>query len=570
MKTTVQLLFTLAVLFALLPATATGSEVSSCPVQSLEVERLPQLNVARNGHQVFFSNGTAIVMGGHTAGFIPTATAESYHDGQWNLQPMVYTHDQGLALQTRRGEIIICGGHLQPLGIGQTFTFERYDPATGTFDGYGCLEQKRCFAQALEMDSGKIVISGNWYDDDCIELFDGSRQCHFVKAVSQHRSMPYILRTAKDNAIIFSSVDIHGEPLDSIIVDRLQGESFSEPLLQQWKPINLIIGNHCADGFIGDEQQGRYAYIITAYNQEGQLALIKTEGEQFSLLPTSTPVPVRSQWGEIAYFTGVIANRPARQAYMVGYGLDDADHRLYVLRIDYDREPAALTLLQSEPQDSIGLYSPVLTPEGNLLMAGGTTFPCNNFSPHSTALLLHTGSQQTLTPAENSHFTDWMWLLAAVMAAVVGCLTFIYYRKKKKCETVTIRRRQETEEPGPYDAEQTEKAEEMLMQRICLLMEQEQLYLNSELKKTDVAKRLNTNSAYISSCINNRKGCSFSAFVNSYRIEYAKKLLLEQPETKVYEVCVASGFSTEASFFRVFKTLTGTTPSEWRQENGIN
>lgn len=566
MKLSAHLLATLTALFSLLPATAMGADVTSCPVQPLRVERLPQLNVARNGHYTFCIGNSVIAMGGHTTGFVPTATAESYYDGQWHQQPMVYTHDQGVGLQMETGDIIMAGGHEQPLGIGQTFTFERYAPTTGIFDGYGCLEQKRCFAQALEMDSGKVVISGNWYADDCIELFDGSRQCRFVKDVAQQRSQPYMLRTAADNAIIFSSNDIHANSLDTIIIDRLQGEPFTVPLLQQWRPYYYIIGYRCAQGFIGDEQQGSYSYLILANNEEGELSIIKVEGEQFDVLPTTSPIPTESKWGAISYFTGVIADRQARRAYIAGYGSSDCDHRLYVLAIDYENTPATLTLFQSEPQDSIGCYCPVLTPEGNLLMAGGVTMPGNNFSPQPTALLLFTGAQIP-QPTNEDNATVWLWVLAAALVTGVGCMAFIYYRKKKKGETAAIRNGQETAETGQDDAEQTEKAEDMLMERICQLMEQEKLFLNSELKITEVAKRLNTNSAYISSCINTKKGCSFSAFVNSYRIDYAKQLLREQPDAKVYEICVLSGFSTETSFFRVFKAQTGKTPSEWRQDN---
>jgi hypothetical protein len=32
---------------------------------------------------------------------------------------------------------------------------------------------KRAKASALELDSGRVVVSGNWYHDDGIELFDG-------------------------------------------------------------------------------------------------------------------------------------------------------------------------------------------------------------------------------------------------------------------------------------------------------------------------------------------------------------------------------------------------------------
>ena len=106
-------------------------------------------------------------------------------------------------------------------------------------------------------------------------------------------------------------------------------------------------------------------------------------------------------------------------------------------------------------------------------------------------------------------------------------------------------------------------AEEALMERICRYMEEQEPYLNSELKVQDVADALNTNRTYVSNCIRNIRGCSFSQFVNAYRVEYAQQLLRLHPEKKISEVKMASGFSTESSFFRTFKTVTGMTPKEW-------
>ena len=105
------------------------------------------------------------------------------------------------------------------------------------------------------------------------------------------------------------------------------------------------------------------------------------------------------------------------------------------------------------------------------------------------------------------------------------------------------------------------------MQRIRDLMEQQQLYLNSELKLADVATMLNTNRNVISNCINSQHGSSFSQFVNEYRVRYAQELMRRQPDIKISEVWMVSGFSTEASFFRTFKATTGKTPSEWK-DNG--
>ena len=102
-----------------------------------------------------------------------------------------------------------------------------------------------------------------------------------------------------------------------------------------------------------------------------------------------------------------------------------------------------------------------------------------------------------------------------------------------------------------------------LMDRIQALMEEEHLYLRTDLKLQDVAVRLRTNSSYVSECINNVCGLTFSQFTNEYRVRHAQQLLRQQPDMKIVAVTSASGFSTEASFFRNFKAITGMTPREW-------
>ena len=105
-----------------------------------------------------------------------------------------------------------------------------------------------------------------------------------------------------------------------------------------------------------------------------------------------------------------------------------------------------------------------------------------------------------------------------------------------------------------------------LMRQICDLMESQKLYLNSELKLNDVADAMNTNRNLISNCINSQRGCSFSQFVSTYRVEHAKDLIRRKADMKISEVWMQSGFSTEGSFFRTFKAFTGMTPSEFKQK----
>lgn len=63
-------------------------------------------------------------------------------------------------------------------------------------------------------------------------------------------------------------------------------------------------------------------------------------------------------------------------------------------------------------------------------------------------------------------------------------------------------------------------------------------------------------------------GDSFVNYLNDYRIEKAKQLLLE-PDLKVYEVADMVGFSSLPYFNRLFKSATNQSPNEYRRSLGL-
>lgn len=101
------------------------------------------------------------------------------------------------------------------------------------------------------------------------------------------------------------------------------------------------------------------------------------------------------------------------------------------------------------------------------------------------------------------------------------------------------------------------------MEQIHQAMVEQKLYLNYDLKLTDVAALLDTTPRNIAEYIRECENCSFTQLVNNYRIEHAKCLLVEQPDKKLMNVAIESGFANETSFFRTFKSVTGMTPREW-------
>ena len=505
--------------------------------QNIDAERLPDMNVPRAGHNVFYADGELTVIGGHTSGFVLTPTAEYFKNGIWHEIPTVYTHDNGMAVVLDGGKrVLLAGGHERNLGIGQSFELEIYDREHHTFEGFGTLERNRAFAQGVELDNGNVLICGNHKGNDCFEMFDGQRFCHHVKDVAVWRSSPYLLPISNGDVMAFGTVwRGRFEPCDT--VDRLNGEPFVAPVLKDWMPMPYGQNNHANESFIGDKEAGDYSYLIAAQNLDGEIAFIHIQDTVFSLLPTTSPVPTSSEWGKIHYNRVAVADRNAHKAYLVG---KDADSRAYVVAVEYDKNPAPLTLYYTEPLQDFGDATPALTPDGDLIITGGIID--DNFTPLASVWLLHTGTKKALSKTNN--LSAWLWIMCSLAFIVI--LLVIAKRIHKPTKP----------------ASQPDAASKEMMARITKLMETKQLYLNKDLKISNLAEAIGTNKNAVSACIN-ENGSSFSQLVNDYRLEYAKNMLRQSPDMKIASIALESGFTNERSFFRAFKAATGTTPKDW-------
>ncbi|RDY59399.1 helix-turn-helix domain-containing protein [Flagellimonas nanhaiensis] len=100
-------------------------------------------------------------------------------------------------------------------------------------------------------------------------------------------------------------------------------------------------------------------------------------------------------------------------------------------------------------------------------------------------------------------------------------------------------------------------------------MQSERLYLQKSINIGVLAKKLDTNSKYISQAINHELGKSFTDFLNGYRVEEAKKQLLDQKNNNLTLEAIGTmaGFGSKSAFFGAFKKHTGQTPSQFLEEN---
>ena len=101
--------------------------------------------------------------------------------------------------------------------------------------------------------------------------------------------------------------------------------------------------------------------------------------------------------------------------------------------------------------------------------------------------------------------------------------------------------------------------------RITVLFEKEKVYLNPNLKVSDIAAAIGTNRTYISAYFNKETQCTFYDYVNRYRIEYACKQL-DCTDDKIVQIAETSGFNSAQAFIRVFTKIKGISPSKYRKE----
>ena len=106
------------------------------------------------------------------------------------------------------------------------------------------------------------------------------------------------------------------------------------------------------------------------------------------------------------------------------------------------------------------------------------------------------------------------------------------------------------------------------MQKIRTLFETEACYLNNDLNMTQMAKKIGIPSRELSQVINENEQQNFSEFVNYYRIQKAKNLLIDRSyaQEKIATVAYDCGFGNVTSFNLAFKSATQLTPSQYRNK----
>ncbi|MEO7975987.1 AraC family transcriptional regulator [Flavobacterium sp.] len=110
-----------------------------------------------------------------------------------------------------------------------------------------------------------------------------------------------------------------------------------------------------------------------------------------------------------------------------------------------------------------------------------------------------------------------------------------------------------------------------LDEKLRILTESEKVYLENDLSLPKLAKRLVASCNEASFVINELYQDNFYNFINKYRIEEAKRLLLSDKynQLNVLGIAFESGFNSKTTFNTTFKKCTGQSPTEFVKSNSL-
>lgn len=100
--------------------------------------------------------------------------------------------------------------------------------------------------------------------------------------------------------------------------------------------------------------------------------------------------------------------------------------------------------------------------------------------------------------------------------------------------------------------------------RLDRAMRDQKLYLDPTLSLPALSKQVGISANHISQTLNGHLGESFFEYVNRWRAQAARPLLLETDKT-VLDIALEVGFNSKSAFYSAFKRVTGTTPTAYRK-----
>lgn len=143
-------------------------------------------------------------------------------------------------------------------------------------------------------------------------------------------------------------------------------------------------------------------------------------------------------------------------------------------------------------------------------------------------------------------------LLGIAFVYIAATSLFRIYPQALKME------KKEAAAPAPIKTE-----DQIILEKLNELIEREKIYQDPAIGRAELARELKVGEATLSRLVNARYGKTIPQFLNEFRVKDAQRLLKET-DASIQNIFEESGFNSITTFNRVFKELSGDSPTEYR------
>lgn len=155
-----------------------------------------------------------------------------------------------------------------------------------------------------------------------------------------------------------------------------------------------------------------------------------------------------------------------------------------------------------------------------------------------------------------------LYSLIGFFCVLIAIIIFFYIRINLKNKALFQQSLKEIQTDSIEDENNDPKMEE-LYNKLFIKLEKEKVYLDSSLTISKLSDLVDSNTNYVSKCINQKYGINFNSILNKYRVKEAKMLFRQNAldnytMAAIGEMC---GFTSISVFNRSFKKETGITPT---------
>lgn len=102
-----------------------------------------------------------------------------------------------------------------------------------------------------------------------------------------------------------------------------------------------------------------------------------------------------------------------------------------------------------------------------------------------------------------------------------------------------------------------------VLNRFVIYVEEHEPFLESGFSLEQAADSVMVDKDRLAKIIKESTGMNFRTYINHKRVEYAKKLMIGDPDAQMNDIAEMSGFTSGSTFSRKFNEIEGIPPTEW-------